>query len=836
VCISGAVTCGYCGNGAIDPGETCDDGNQNDSDACSNACIPNFCGSTALSRVAAVASTTTGGNTAAKAIDDSITSRWESVQGVTADPSWIYIDLGVTRHISGVQIDWESASAKTYLIQVAQNGDSAAALATDAPWLTVNTSPTYIDHPEHRIDNVGKIGATGPDLGATGRYVRLKGLTRASVYGYSPYEIYIYGDASTSCTSPPLCNNNIVQAPEACDDGNTITESCAYGQASCTVCNSNCQNAPGATAYCGDGVIQASSGETCDDGNAITDECASYGTCTVCNSVCQMGPGVGTAYCGDSVVQISSGESCDHGANNGSTADSCSATCLDATCNDGLRNQGEENIDCGGPCGSCSSCLSNQFTLVGATALTGTPANAINGAVGAWTPTAAMAQWIYVDLGVDKQINRIQLEWGPSVYAGYYTIQVAPNGAANLNEATAGTVSPWTSIHTQLLADGTANVDNVAGLNAKGRYVRIYYWQLNSTTATAVNLNEIKVFGDDDTLCAPDIGSCGLISDVPANTKYENSTPGNTCSVVLGGAACNVAAGGTGTYTDMNASRSVLSFANVDGGTNGGAATVFFSAAAATGTNTRVALYVKYADGTEQGYGIVTLNALNNTTFVNSARAQVYLKGGTGNVIELRDASAGTRPRIDYMMVDKLSGANHTCVGAPFKIASYDNGADFGSRDAGTPGVTTGDFRAITDKLNIGNSNNTGPAGDKYQLTYGTTATYRVKLSNMSGLDAGYVRLKLNANGISTLTLDLTSNGTTFSTAVALVSSVGASNTNGGYGGIPSNGSDSGPDGIVNVPISAFGLTATQLKAVHSIRLRISSNTEWRIRDISLVK
>ena len=60
---------------------------------------------------------------------------------------------------------------------------------------------------------------------------------------------------------------------EACDDGNTITEACDYGESSCTVCSSTCENVAGATRSCGDGVVDAGF-EQCDDGNDIdTDAC-----------------------------------------------------------------------------------------------------------------------------------------------------------------------------------------------------------------------------------------------------------------------------------------------------------------------------------------------------------------------------------------------------------------------------------------------------------------------------------------------------------------------------------------------------------------------------------
>ncbi len=41
---------------------------------------------------------------------------------------------------------------------------------------------------------------------------------------------------------------------EECDDGNTITEACEYGESSCEVCAADCTEQPGAvTGFCGFG-------------------------------------------------------------------------------------------------------------------------------------------------------------------------------------------------------------------------------------------------------------------------------------------------------------------------------------------------------------------------------------------------------------------------------------------------------------------------------------------------------------------------------------------------------------------------------------------------------
>ncbi len=68
-----------------------------------------------------------------------------------------------------------------------------------------------------------------------------------------------------TCSAPPRgCGDGVRAADEECDDGNTITESCAYGQMSCAVCDASCHQVQGATSYCGDFSTDSSAGEECD--------------------------------------------------------------------------------------------------------------------------------------------------------------------------------------------------------------------------------------------------------------------------------------------------------------------------------------------------------------------------------------------------------------------------------------------------------------------------------------------------------------------------------------------------------------------------------------------
>ena len=147
-------------------------------------------------------------------------------------------------------------------------------------------------------------------------------------------------DWSVTVTCTPVagmavCGNGAVETGEACDDMNTMTEACAYGLMSCTVCSATCQSVPGSTSFCGDGILNGpeecdgtagcladctspdpicgngavETGEGCDDMNTVTEACA-YGlmSCTVCSATCQSVAGA-TAFCGDTIVN--GAEACD---------------------------------------------------------------------------------------------------------------------------------------------------------------------------------------------------------------------------------------------------------------------------------------------------------------------------------------------------------------------------------------------------------------------------------------------------------------------------------------------------------------------------------------------
>ncbi len=119
---------------------------------------------------------------AGNAVDGNTGTRWESTQGV--DNQWIMVDLGSVKSVSRVYIDWETAAGKDYKIQTSTNGTTF----TDVAHITNGTSG------EDRTIDFNAVDA---------RYVRVYGNTRTTQYGYSIFELEIYGSNNASGNPEP---------------------------------------------------------------------------------------------------------------------------------------------------------------------------------------------------------------------------------------------------------------------------------------------------------------------------------------------------------------------------------------------------------------------------------------------------------------------------------------------------------------------------------------------------------------------------------------------------------------------------------------------------------
>jgi alpha-L-fucosidase 2 len=110
-------------------------------------------------------------------VDGDDSTRWSSAYN---DDEWIYVDLGGVKNLTGVKLNWESAYAKSYKIQVSNDA--------------VNWKDVY-------ATTTGAGGAEKIKFTASGRYVRMLGLQRATTYGYSLWEFDVFGPTVSKANS-----------------------------------------------------------------------------------------------------------------------------------------------------------------------------------------------------------------------------------------------------------------------------------------------------------------------------------------------------------------------------------------------------------------------------------------------------------------------------------------------------------------------------------------------------------------------------------------------------------------------------------------------------------
>jgi endoglucanase Acf2 len=123
----------------------------------------------ALGRPVTCSSVENAGTVCANAVDGNTGTRWSSA---FSDPQWIYVDLGATRTLNRVVLRWEAAFGRAYRIEVSDNATS---------WTQVYSTTT------------GDGGIDDLTLSGSGRYVRVYGTVRALQYGYSLWELEVYG-------------------------------------------------------------------------------------------------------------------------------------------------------------------------------------------------------------------------------------------------------------------------------------------------------------------------------------------------------------------------------------------------------------------------------------------------------------------------------------------------------------------------------------------------------------------------------------------------------------------------------------------------------------------
>jgi hypothetical protein len=127
------------------------------------------CGTTdiALNQPTTASSLENAGFTAAAATDGNTGTRWSSA---FSDPQWLDVDLGSTKSICKVTLDWETAYATAFQIQVSPD---------NANWTTIYSTTT------------GTGGNQALQVSGSGRFIRMYGTARATQYGYSLWEFQV---------------------------------------------------------------------------------------------------------------------------------------------------------------------------------------------------------------------------------------------------------------------------------------------------------------------------------------------------------------------------------------------------------------------------------------------------------------------------------------------------------------------------------------------------------------------------------------------------------------------------------------------------------------------
>lgn len=124
----------------------------------------------------ASASSANGANTAALAVDGDATTRWESQHG--SDEEWLVIELPQEISVYQMRILWEAASAAQYSVSFSLTGE-------DGDWTQVFTGT--FSQGGNRSDTVT------PDVVMLTKFVRIEGIRRLTGYGYSIFEIELFG-------------------------------------------------------------------------------------------------------------------------------------------------------------------------------------------------------------------------------------------------------------------------------------------------------------------------------------------------------------------------------------------------------------------------------------------------------------------------------------------------------------------------------------------------------------------------------------------------------------------------------------------------------------------
>jgi len=321
-----------CGNGALDLGEECDDGNLMAGDGCSQRCELEVCGNGVLDPGEVCDD---GNPRGGDGCSTDCKSREVCGNGIVDAHAGEVCDDGNTRGGDGCSADCSSTEVCGNRIidreagEVCDDGPGGSPACSASCRSTLSCNNFMVD-PGEECDH-GLFGSNNPTGNSDQSDCRADCVINRCGDGHvdsqpGPH----HEDCDGAPTAPP---GNVAAAP-----------------AETATCNLDCT-----FAMCGDGVLNQTAGEQCDDGNTLGGDgcspscrlefcgngsvdngelCDPSVDPTTCNLDCTL------SVCGDDKVNHAAGEDCDDGNTLG--GDGCSAACRFERCGNAVLDPPEE--------------------------------------------------------------------------------------------------------------------------------------------------------------------------------------------------------------------------------------------------------------------------------------------------------------------------------------------------------------------------------------------------------------------------------------------------------------------------------------------------------------
>ena len=401
---------------------------------------------------------------AAAAFDGNATTRWSTA---FSDPQWIYVDLGANYTVNRVKLTWEAAYAKAFKIQASNDA---------VTWVDIYSTATG----SGRIQDLTVTQTTA-------RYLRMYGTVRAIIYGYSLFEMEVYGPAPTPTltsiavtpTNPTILVGATQQftATGTYSDGiaQNLTSQVTWASTSPAVATIIANSGLATGVGIGTSTISATLGGVVSTPQTIqvtpTPTLASIAVTPTNPTLQQVGATLqftATGTYSDGTTQnltsqvtwastspavaaiiANSGLATGVGVGTGTISASLGGVVSTPQTIQVTRGTGTVNLALNKP--AVASSIEN-LTLPAAAAFDGN-------ATTRWSSRFSDPQWIYVDLGANYTVNRVKLTW-EGAYATAFKIQASND------------VVTWVDIYST--ATGSGGIQDLTVTQTTARYIRMY--------------------------------------------------------------------------------------------------------------------------------------------------------------------------------------------------------------------------------------------------------------------------------------------------------------------------------------------------------------------------